>query len=280
MEWLLDYAEKYRCQLSPEIPENRTICEIRVLDTVAELIESYKLRYEVYGALGYLRRFNASKLEIDEYDSSSIPFGAFDPRSGAMIGTLRLITAEVQPDYEHLVHRVLAELGDLELAKQALGPLPLPLPSIISDEIHRQIEAFNTDRLVVHELSRTIVRPGHRGMGVSRGLVELGLAYASRRGPAVVVGGCLPTHLPMYAKFGCHPLPHTGLEIFHSVGQIANTIICRTDVLPQPTRSHVDALLRSMGAGAAECTLEIGRDSHARYHIATPRRTRQHTIEL
>lgn len=264
---------------SPATAHERLTCEIRALETVAELIESYRLRHDVYRSLGYLHRFNKSKLEIDEYDSLSIPFGAFDPVSGALIGTLRLITTEAQPDYECSLRRIVADLADEELTRQALGPWPHPLPSILSEEIDRQVEAFNTERFVVHELSRTIVRPGHRGMGVSRGLVELGLAYASRRGPAVVIGGCLPTHLPMYAKFGCQPLPHTDLELFESVGQIAHTVICRTDVLPQPTRGHVDELLRSMESGTTECTLEIGRDSHARYRIATPRRARRHTRE-
>jgi len=275
----LDRTARTRPRLTPSAVTAPVTCEIRALDTMAELIESYRLRYDVYSALGYLRRFNGSKLEIDPYDSLSIPFGAFDPKSGVMIGTLRLVTSEAQPEYEHLVRRVLAACSDDNLTQQALAPWANPLPSILSDKVDRQIEAFNTDRFVVRELSRTIVRLGHRGMGVSRGLVELGLAYASRFGPVIVVGGCLPAHLPMYAKFGCQQLPHTDFEMFESVGQVASTVICRTDVLPQPTRGHVDELLRSMRSGASECTLEIGRDSCARYRIEPPRRARRSTTE-
>src|SRR5882724_4653845 len=117
----------------------RPICDIRVLDTVAELSESYRLRYEVYSKLGYLQRFNASKLEIDGYDSLSIPCGAFDPTSGEMIGTLRLITTELQPEYDHSIRHLLARLGDEELTKQALAPWAHPLPSIVSEEMDRQI---------------------------------------------------------------------------------------------------------------------------------------------
>jgi SAM-dependent methyltransferase/predicted GNAT family acetyltransferase len=250
---------------APPTPAHELTCEIRTLDTAAELIESYRLRYAVYTALGYSRRYNESKLEIDIYDSSSIPFGAFDSVSGTMIGTLRLVTTEVQPDYDHLIQCILTDLAEDELTKHALGPRQHPLPSMSSHEINREIEAFNTERFVVHELSRTIVHPSHRGMGVARGLVELGLAYASRSGPAIVVGGCSPKQLPMYAKFGCQRLPNIDLEILESVGQISSTIICRTDVLPQPTRGHVDELLRSMTSGATECTLAIGRDTRATY---------------
>lgn len=260
-------------------PAYELTCEIRALATAAELIESYRLRYDVYGALGYLRRGNESKLEIDGYDSLSIPFGAFDPVSGAMIGTLRLITTEAQPDYERSIRRIVADLADEELTRQALGPWSHPLPSIISHEINRQIEAFNTERFVVRELSRTIVRPGHRGMGVSRGLMEFGLAHAARFAPTVLIGGCLPAHLPMYARYGYLQLPQTGLDRFDSVGQTANTVVCRTDVLPHPTRAHVDELLHSMGSGATECTLEIGRGSCARYRFAPARRLRRRTME-
>src|SRR4029079_9048227 len=101
-----------------------------------------------------------------------------------------------------LIRRVVADHADEDLARQASGPRPLGLPSIISDDVGRQIEAFNTERFAVQELSRTIVRPGHRGSGVSRGLMELGLAHAARRAPAVLVVGCLSEHLPMYARYG------------------------------------------------------------------------------
>jgi len=259
-------------------PSAAIVCEIRALDTVEDLIESYRLRYEVYEALGYVQRFNASKLEIDEYDSLSIPFGAFDSVSGEMIGTLRLITREAQPDYERLMRRVVADLADDRLTNQVLGPRPFLLPSIVSQDVNRQIETFNTERFVVQELSRTIVRPSHRGSGVSRGLMEFGLAYAARATPAVLVGGCLTEHLPMYARYGYERLPQIGLAHFHSVGQVANVVVCRTDMLPYPTRSHVDELLRSMRSGAAECMLEIGHGSCALYRLAAPRGARRRSL--
>jgi len=256
-------------------PGAATLCEIRTLDTVEDLIESYRLRYEVYEALGYVQRLNKSKLEIDEYDSLSVPFGAFDSMSGRMIGTLRLITNETQPGYERLMRRAVAELADDELAGQVSGSRPFLLPSIISQDVNRQIVAFNTERFALQELSRTIVRPSHRGSGISRGLMEFGLAHAARFTPAVLVGGCLTEHLPMYARYGYERLPQTSLAHFYGVGQIANVVVCRTDMLPYPTRSHVDELLRCMRSGATECMLEIGRGSCALYRLAAPRRARR-----
>jgi hypothetical protein len=254
-------------------------CEIKVLDTVTELLEAYRLRYKVYGELGYIPS-NQSRLEIDEYDVLSIPFGAFDPRSRAMIGTLRLITGRPQPAHERMIRQLLDDVSDPELTRRVLGPRTHALPSIVSDDIRRQLDAFNTHRFAVLELSRTIVRPGDRGTGVSRGLMELGLAVAARSGPVVLIGSCLPEHLAMYARYGYSKLPQIELERFDSVGQVANALVCRTDVLPQPTRDHVDEIGRALRAGTTETTLEIGHSSRARYRFPAGRRARRGTFDL
>lgn len=253
--------------------------EIRTLDTVEELVASFRLRHAVYGALGYLHRCSASGLEIDEYDMFSIPFGAFDPVSGEMIGTLRLITSELQPEYAYLIDCVLASFAAPELTRQVLDQRPYPFPSVISNEIDRQISAFNTEGFAVAELSRTIVHSDHRGSGLSRRLMEFGLAYATQVAPAVLVGSCLPEHVAMYARYGYRKLPGTGLEHFASVGQDAHAVVCRTDVLPEPTRTHVGGLVRSIRSGVTAHTLEIGRDSHVVFRLATAHRARRHTRE-
>ena len=219
-----------------------TACEIRVLEAIDELVESYRLRYEVYGALGYIEP-NRSRLEIDPYDPYAVPFGAFDAESGALIGTLRLVTNEPKAGYVQAVCQVLASSADPELVAQASRPRQHALPSILSPEVASRIAEFNRDHFPVEELSRTIVRPGHRGGGVSRGLMEFGLAWAAQRGPRVLVGGCLGEHVPMYARYGYVQLPRTELDFFDSVRQVAHAVVCRTDVLPEPTRTHVDELV-------------------------------------
>ena len=226
--------------------------EIKQLDTLEELVQSYTLRYEVYADLGYLRHANTSKLEIDEYDACAIPFGAFDATSRTMVGTLRLVTKQAQSDFSRLVQEVLELFADDSLAMRARAPRPRVLPSIVSEKIHQALAAFNTENFIVCELSRCVVGRNFRGSGVSRRLMELGLAQASFGGTAVLIGSYLPEHLPMYAKYGYVKLPQTDLEMFDSVGKIAIAGICRTDRLPQPTRSHVDELLRVMRTNAAE----------------------------
>jgi len=280
MDHAIDCAEGVgRKADSPVATHDTATCEIRVLDSAAELIEAYRLRYEVYGPLGYIKTPNRSRLEIDEYDASALPFGAFDPATGLMVGTLRLIMVDEQPDHRELVHSIVAEIGDPALTARATGIRPHALPSIVSDEFDRQIDLFNPDDYPVHELSRAIVRPRFRGAGVSRGLMEFGIAHAARSGPAVLAGGCIAEHLPMYARYGYSSLPDLGLEHFDSVDQTAHAMVLRTDALPEPTRSHVDQMLDAMGAGAAERVLDIGHGCTALYRFTPPRRPRRHTRE-
>lgn len=241
------------------------VYEIRALASESELYASYRLRYDVYGALGYLQCFNRSRLEIDVYDRYSVPFGAFDTRSGDMIGTLRLITTELQPAYGAMIENVLAEALDAELRAQVAAPHEPWLPAIGCEEIDRQLVAYNRDRFTVHELSRFIVHPGHRCSHVSRALVQLAMAYATLPGPALFIAGCLPRHVRLYATYGFARLPNVDLHRFDSVGQLASTIVCRSDVLPPAMHAQVDGLWRSMKSGAVEHTHELSRDSRARF---------------
>lgn len=249
-----------------------------MLATTAELLESYRLRYEVYGALGYLKHANDCRLDIDEYDASAIPFGAFDAETGAMIGTLRLITGEPQSDYDYMLRYIVASTGDRLLARRAWGPYPHPLPSIVSRDIDRELDAYNTARYPVYELSRCIVHPERRGAGVSRGLMELGLAHAAQPGPCVLIGSCLPEHVAMYRRYGYRALTEDKLELFDSVGQVASAVVCRSDRLPEPTGSHIAALLASIAARSEAHVRELGRGELV-YRLSPPRRARRRTME-
>ncbi|HET9621391.1 MAG TPA: hypothetical protein VFP84_08505 [Kofleriaceae bacterium] len=255
------------------------VYEIRVLDSVLDLVESYRLRYDVYRDLGYIAEELDAQLEIDEYDACAVPFGAFDVVTGEMVGTLRLIYGEVQPGYEALVRRILEDFGDDALITRAAAPIQRRLPSVLCDRIAAQLAACNTGGFPLVELSRNITHPSRRGTGVARSMMELGIAYAMQHGPAFIVGGCMPEDLPMNARYGYQKLPGTDLDPFDHIGQIASVMFCRTDVLPEPTRSHVDSLLDCMKSGAPQLTRELGRGSQAFYPMAAPHRARRRTME-
>lgn len=257
--------------------------EIRPLETTAELVESFRLRYEIYQSIGYLQQHNASALEIDEYDRYSIPFVAVELSTRRVIGTLRLITDEVQAEYEPLIDQVIQEAGDAALTAQAgwarrEPPTPV-LPSIVSAATADRLAAYNHDQLAVGELSRGIVAPAYRSQGVRRALMKLGLAYAARRGPAIVIAGCMPEHVALNAWYGFQILPGTDLHRFESVGQTANTIVCRTDALPDTVGHDVDDLVSAMTSGLWDHALEIQRGVRAVFPVSAPRRARRSTME-
>lgn len=239
-----------------------TLYKIRLLDTESDLMASFRLRYEVYRALGYLRSTLASELEIDEHDACALPFGAFDLSTGDLIGTIRLLSSDPHPGYERMIRRVVEACGDARLAERVFGERG-DLPSILSPRIAREIAVCNTSGFPVRELSRSITHPDHRGSGVGRGLMELGLTYAMQDGPVFLVGGCQTEHLPMYARYGYDKLPHTELDHFAAVDQVANVVVCRTDRLPDPTYSHTRALLRSLLDGDPGHTRPLGCGSQA-----------------
>jgi Acetyltransferase (GNAT) domain len=257
----------------------RTICDIRLLTTEADLVEAYRLRHRVYGSLGYLSSSSPSGLEIDHYDACSIAFGAFDRVTGALIGTLRLIIPDIPTHSAALVKTVLAHCGDASLVTRASAPPRYPLPSIVSEEIERGLEAFNVRKDPVREFSRYVVHPNYRNPGISRGLALLGLAHAVRLGPSVLIASCLHEHLSMYAKYGFHTLPQIGLQYFDSVGQTACLVASRTDRLSALTEAYVEELLRSMAVGLSRRALVVGPNVSAMFCFTPPRQVRRHYPE-
>jgi predicted GNAT family N-acyltransferase len=207
-------------------------------------------------------------LEIDPFDAWSIPFGAFDFASGRLIGTLRLVTTELQSEHAQIIHNILKLFADEELSCQALASRPHKRPSIVTDKIEHAIKAFNSAKFIVQELSRIIVHPDFRGTGISRQLMEFGLAQATRLGPKIIIGSYLAEHLPMYARYGYIKLPQSGLDLFDSVGQVATAGVCHTNRIPEPAKTHVDELQCFMKNNAQECTIETDRGAQILYRFS------------
>lgn len=242
---------------------------IKVLDTSAELIQSYRLRYEVYRSMGYAPA-NRASLEIDEYDPFSIPFGAIAIDTREVVGTLRLITNRIQPFYEHRIRRILDFCNDGVLSAQVRRPRRRPMPSITSDLIEDKLAEFNRDGQAVEEVSRGVTHASFRGTGVSRGLMEFGFAYAMTAGDPILVAGCVPAHLALNGNYGYIQLPGTGVAVNDVVDRTAITIVCNMRTLPEPTRSRVAGIVEAMQWGEPECLLETGvaeQGAKSRYHF-------------
>jgi hypothetical protein len=253
---------------------------LKVLDTTSELIQSYRLRYDAFVELGYLQQENRALLEIDAYDAYSIPFGAISLESRELMGTTRLITPSVQPFYRTRIRRILDFCADPSLSAPVKRARPRLLPSLSSSLIEDMLDAYNTRRRPVHEVSRYIVHPTQRQSCLARGLLEFVIAYARASVDPVLFASCIPSHVPLHARFGFGKLPGTDLSLSDHVGQIANTIVCDPTQVPEPAASRVANIVDAMRAGEAECLIDgrhaqIGAQSvyHFGDHIVATRPT-------
>jgi GNAT superfamily N-acetyltransferase len=204
---------------------------IAIVETADELRACFALRYAVWKQLGYLETENADGLEIDAFDRRATSFAVFE--GGRAIATLRLV-GENEPWM--LAAEVLDDVADARLRARALGPCRRRLPSMTTEHIARLVEARRAPGQLLAELSRSVVHPDHRGRGLLRALIELGLARAMRAGRPLLVGSCVEGHVPLYARFGFAPLPGAGAALNDTVGTVGVTLY-------RDTRRHSEITL-------------------------------------
>jgi len=231
---------------------------IEILKTAQELISSYRLRYDMYCALGYVPA-NRDGIEIDEHDRYAIPLGVLEDVDRPLVGTVRLVTRRRQRAYAPLVDEIVAALAD-PAARRRAGRTPTDLPSIDSALVSAKLSAYNADDRPVVELSRTIVTQREQGRGISRDLLEVGLRFAKTLGEPIVIGACLAEHVAMYEKYGYRVLPGTAEARNRAVGQFAHTVVCDTRSLP-PARGR---WARGIELSLAKVDMETERGEEAR----------------
>ena len=78
----------------------------------------------------------------------------------------------------------------------------MPLPILESTEFDRRWSEVLRETSPGAELSRLVVKPEYRGLGISRDLVRAVLAKSIEMRRRVVLLECIPTHEDMYKKYG------------------------------------------------------------------------------
>jgi GNAT superfamily N-acetyltransferase len=169
-------------------------------DNEAEFRSYFQLRHRVYSQMGYLDDFTErfSKLEMNEADVHSIHLAAYC-RSGcreSLIGTARVDPVlvdlfEIIADRDPVASQRLREAYQLGLPIFHTYKRMTP----IIGEIFRKGQKCG-------ELSRVIVDPAFRGIGISNLLVSEALERAVGRGVARIFLECLKIHEPLYEKHG------------------------------------------------------------------------------
>ena len=165
----------------------------------------FALRHRVYGMLGYLPDDVAAepcRLEIDGYDVDSIPLAAVV--GAEVVGTVRVVLGGV--DGGESMHpawcRALASRCGPSVRHRVETPSTWPLPVMSSPEFRRVWNRLETGRHRPVELSRLIVAPEWRGLGVSSRLIRAVAAEARRLGHRPVVLECIPAQRRLYYAHG------------------------------------------------------------------------------
>jgi GNAT superfamily N-acetyltransferase len=211
IETLTLAAEKLWYIHPPQTQKQPRPIVIRSFKSQAEMMKYYQFRHKYYRIMSYLdvrTEFAPSGMEINECDPNSLHIGAFEQKKAGeevLVGTARVIGLEPLDVVSTRWTRELAR-GDAVLKTRLERPLALGLP--IFQSMHRFMRDWEGGykKLLTEqqcgELSRVIVAPGCRGIGLSGGLVHFALLKAYSKGIGRFFLECLPTHEEVYGKLG------------------------------------------------------------------------------
>lgn len=186
--------------------------EISCITNQKQLYDSFRLRGEVYEALGYIEKKKNRKKETDSYDPISLHFIAADTENGnKTVGTLRLIVpslpacssyANLVPQNTHWFNEIseMPSPFSLPVFQSFLYFLPPKQQDIPQDFTFRSRD--------VCEISRVIVAPDYRGMGISKLLMNHAIDIAQQLRRKNIWLECAPHHIEMYEKFGFRVKDH------------------------------------------------------------------------
>lgn len=206
---------------------------VEVVQNPESLRRCFALRYQIYGEImRYLpdeMLACRAKIEMDEFDLRSIHFAAVRERDDSVVGTMRLVlNFPGRKGYRGAFKRwrpdalSVHEDWAVKIALKASAPCSsivtrlLPefgvFPILLSTDFRDNQQQVIDEALHGSELSRLVVAPAFRGLGVSRSLVKAAIAKAHELECHSLLLECIPAHVEMYARYGFRRLedaPHS-----------------------------------------------------------------------
>ncbi len=202
---------------------------VRVAQSADELKSCLQLRHLVYEMLAYFPEEIAThpaKIDLDPYDNQAIHFLATAGNDAEIVGTVRLIlpcppsttgfTFQRKRPRTLKAHgfwclTIAAHTDALDESKACFlrmlnEPVFHPMPILQSADFAPPLPPILTNPHVGAELSRLVVHPRHRGLGLSRLLVRACIAKALQMQRETLVLECIPLHQTMYESYGFRPL--------------------------------------------------------------------------
>ncbi len=214
--------------------------DIRPVTDQYALQKSFELRGRIYTALGYIESSNRqAPIEMDAYDLTAIHFLVLDHANGDRIaGTMRLIIPGLNPlisvnnqynlnNFEEWTLNIAKNCADRQWWKTVGRGSPSALPVLEAFTYFNITELeFNVNTSLmprnVCELSRLIVAPEYRGMGISNLLINHAIKVAKELKRQNIWLECAPHHIDMYKKHGFIVKDHQG-QYFYERAQRLDT---------------------------------------------------------
>lgn len=248
--------------LSREKPKKRIQKDKDIIATKirnkSQFIQYLRLRYSIYDFMEYLNpaiKGNELRIDLDEFDRFSVPFGAFeiDGKKEHVVSTSRLILETEQHPYCEWINEIIGKSESKETFRGICSERRVRFPTenvYTFDEWYRKGEDMKS---LFCEISRMTTHFEYRGMGLSRVMIEMAIAYALEVGKRYGVGANDPKHTPMYTKYGFYPIKlrqeslrdpknasiNSDLLIIESVANVSQILIGDLYNLPEPTNSNV-----------------------------------------
>lgn len=226
----------------PEAEKIRSRLRVEYVKTAAQLRQCFELRFQVYRLLGYLKEEVERcqlKIEMDCYDNDAIHLIATDPEKGRLVGCARLILPSrwavpeltLERERRAEVPQIACDqwcraLADEEPSRvfrrfmdaEAFSAMPGALLKAVRD-LRAELRAETKD---VCELSRLIVAPDCRGLGVSKLLVKKASDLAAALGRKYLILECGPHHQSYYEGLGFKRVhPEQSSEAAQTLNQVA-----------------------------------------------------------
>jgi GNAT superfamily N-acetyltransferase len=225
---VLRTADALRLKAPPgptaELADNEALV-VRLARDEDDLRACLRLRFDVYDRLFYLEERISdcpARLDVDLYDTRSLHFLAESSLSGDVVGTVRLVlprllfpsqkntvigspapaTVQRQARLCQKIADDEAHQGNTALADKLGEASFAALPILQSNDFREKTAEMLANAKMQTELSRLIVQPHYRGLGVSRLLIRAVVAAARDIERDIILLECVPAHAGMYAKHG------------------------------------------------------------------------------
>ncbi len=180
--------------------------EISSIFNKKDLYECLRLRGSVYKNLGYISEDKKTEIETDYFDPVSFHFKAIDTENGnKTVGTMRLIVPSL-PAFMSYKKLTLPNIKWFTGISKKATPISLPVFQSFQYFRNPNKNLIEKDTSIrsrdVCEISRVIVAPEYRGMGISKLLMNHAILVAHQLKRKYIWLECAPHHIEMYKKYG------------------------------------------------------------------------------